>query len=929
MRQGWQLAVIIVLFTGLLPTGHGRAAGPTFHSGTLSASETWHAADNPHIMTGPVTVPNGITLTIAPGAIVQGNAHAGPNHTLLVQNGGAVVAEGTAAAPVVFTNNPGSTPRWAGVFVAAGGRLRLAHCAITNGGSGGSVLETLSGDVQIRSCTIQSNTGPGIAIRGSGLNPLIEDTALLNNSGDAVSITEVSISSGYGNNPTLRRLSFSGNGTNGVVIGAGQLTVQDVSLDGSTFTGGAFYLGNVIVPGGRALALAPGTTARFSAGAGVTVYAGGAMRAEGSASAPISVTSVVTSPTQNDLWGSIVIQPGGQLQLAHCDLRYGGSSGNSVVQIQSSDAQMRNCQVRETGVNEAHGVVAISGESIEPVLDGVTLSGGLGYGLEVTGFNMTTQPTLRNVTLTGNGANAMYLSGGAMQRDVTLDGTALNGAPIVLSGQVDVRPGRTLTVTPGTDLRMANTNNNWIVIRGGGRLIAEGTDAHPLSFDRWDPAAALWGGITVEQGGFARFSHCAIRHGGAYDAALRVDGPADVRLFNCQIDANTRIGIKLDGQSNSTQLDRVTFASNPVAAIQQSDNRATPLLNDLRFRGNGFDGVSVGNGDWFGMTLGETKRGVVPASGRHYYVLPVNGATDVAITATGADAFVRFNALPSSVLFDGVAQAGSPSPFVAQRQGPGSLLLLVEGRPGTTYQLGATAFGSGGPAITSLSPSLGSTSGLVTIGIAGAGFAPTSTVSLSGANGAIGGTVRWFSFGELYATFESAIPRSRRLRPDRANGERNGDEAVHGRPAGAVRRQGGCHNQRAIGRARRQGGRADGQYRKPRPQRCAGAVLLPQRPQSQTPLSGRPRLSPDDHRLRAGRRWSSRNSVSRGGVRRGVLVVPSALVHSRSAASVGPDDVDHRAPAWHQHGRSGGHFAPRREERDLVSRHRLRLRPPD
>lgn len=760
MRMGWRIAVIIVLFAGLLPSGQARAAGPTFHSGTLSASETWHAADNPHILTGPVTVPSGITVTIAPGAVVQGNAHAGPLHTLLIQNGGVVIAEGTAAAPIVFTNNPGSTPRWAGIFVAAGGRLRLAHCTITTGGSGGSVLATSSGDVQIRSCTIQGNTGPGIAIRGSGLNPLMEDTAFLNNSGDAVSITEVSTSSGYGNNPTLRRLSFSGNGTNGVVIGSGQLTVQDVTLDGSSFAGGAFYLGNVIVPGGRTLALAPGTAARFSAGAGVTVYAGGAFRAEGTASAPISVTSVITSPTQNDLWGSIVIQPGGQLRLAHCDLRYGGSSGNSVVQIQSSDAQMRSCQVRDTGVNEAHGVVAINGDSIEPMLDGVTLSGGLGYGLEVTGYHMTTQPTLRNLTLTGNGANAMYLSGGGMQRDVTLDGAALNGAPIVLSGQVDVRPGRTLTVTPGTDLRMANTSNNWIVVRGGGRLIAEGTETHPLSFDRWDPAAAQWGGITVEQGGFARFSHCAIRHGGAYDAALRVAGPADVRLFNCQIEANTRVGIKLDGQTNATQLDRVTFARNPVAAIQQSDHRASPLLNDLQFRGNGFDGVSVANGVWFGMTLGETKRGVVPASGRHYYVLPVNGATDVAIAATGADAVVRFNALPSSVLFDGVASAGSPSPFVAQRQGPGSLLILVEGKPGTTYQLGATAFGSGGPAITSLSPGSGSTSGPVTIGIAGAGFAPTSTVSLSGVGGTASGTLRWFSFGEIYATFDlrSLVP---------------------------------------------------------------------------------------------------------------------------------------------------------------------------
>jgi RHS repeat-associated protein len=758
MRDGWRLAVVVLLVVMLLPPGAARAAGPTYHSGTLSADETWSAADNPHILTGPVRVPNGITLTIAPGVVVRGNDHGGSNHSLLVDSGGTLLAEGTPSATIVFTNNPDSTPRWKGFSVSFGGRLRLAQCTVTNGGLSGPVLQTASGDVVIRACTVQNNTGPGFALRGAGLNPLLEDTTFLNNSDAAIDIREVSISNGYDNNPTFRRLTFSGNGTNGVVIGSGQVNVQDVVLDGSTFSGGAFYLGNVIVTSGRALTIAPGTEARFSAGAGVTIRGGGAFRAEGTASAPITVTSVVTSPTQTDLWGSVVVQAGGQLRLANCDLRFGGSSGDSVVQIASSDVQIRNCRVRDTGVNQNHGVVRISGEWLEPLLEGVTLSGGLGFGLEVSGFHMNNRPTLRNITLTGNGANALYLSGGAMQRDQTLDGRALSGAPIVLSGQVDVRPGRTLTITAGTDLRMGSSTNNFIVVRGGARLIAEGTVTQTLSLDRWNPADASWDGVRVEQGGYARFSHCAIRHGNAYDAGVSVDSPADVRLYECQLESNAKYGLRLDGQANTTSVDRVTFAGNPTAAILQSDRRATPRLDDLRFLGNGFDGVAVSNGDWFAMTLGETKSGTLPASGRHYYVLPVNGATDVQVTPVfsptgGGAAYVRFNALPSPTLFDGTGPAGTQPSYVAERQGPGSVLILLQGAPGTSYQVGATAFGSG-PAIVSLSPSRGSTSGRTTVGILGAGFAPTSTVALSGSGGAITGTVRFFSVNEIYATFD-------------------------------------------------------------------------------------------------------------------------------------------------------------------------------
>lgn len=51
-------------------------------------------------MTGDVTVPNGVTLTIEPGAIVKFGQHLG----ITIQAGGQFVAQGTVAEPIQFTS---------------------------------------------------------------------------------------------------------------------------------------------------------------------------------------------------------------------------------------------------------------------------------------------------------------------------------------------------------------------------------------------------------------------------------------------------------------------------------------------------------------------------------------------------------------------------------------------------------------------------------------------------------------------------------------------------------------------------------------------------------------------------------------------------------------------------------------------------------
>ena len=72
--------------------------------GALTANETW-TAGNTYVINGKVVVPNGITLTIEPGTIIKGAEGTGTlASALLVNRGGMLVANGTAASPIIFTS---------------------------------------------------------------------------------------------------------------------------------------------------------------------------------------------------------------------------------------------------------------------------------------------------------------------------------------------------------------------------------------------------------------------------------------------------------------------------------------------------------------------------------------------------------------------------------------------------------------------------------------------------------------------------------------------------------------------------------------------------------------------------------------------------------------------------------------------------------
>src|SRR4030095_13297124 len=68
---------------------------------TICTDTNWTAAGNPYLVTSTLTIVSGATLTIDPGVTVR----LGGGVDLMIANGGRLLAEGTAQAPILFTRS--------------------------------------------------------------------------------------------------------------------------------------------------------------------------------------------------------------------------------------------------------------------------------------------------------------------------------------------------------------------------------------------------------------------------------------------------------------------------------------------------------------------------------------------------------------------------------------------------------------------------------------------------------------------------------------------------------------------------------------------------------------------------------------------------------------------------------------------------------
>lgn len=114
------------------------AGSATDVSGTLGVDTRWTLAGSPYRLLGDVTVAPSKTLTIEPGVVVEAAAndglHAGRATDLVeLVVSGALVADGSAASPIVFRGPRGGADAWYGIsFEAGAGASSLTHAYVSD-----------------------------------------------------------------------------------------------------------------------------------------------------------------------------------------------------------------------------------------------------------------------------------------------------------------------------------------------------------------------------------------------------------------------------------------------------------------------------------------------------------------------------------------------------------------------------------------------------------------------------------------------------------------------------------------------------------------------------------------------------------------------------------------------------------------------------
>ncbi len=132
--------------------------------GTVASNTTWTAAGGPYQVISTLTVSNGVTLTIEPGASIYLN----PGVNLVVADGGRLLAEGTAVAPIRFTAAPGSTSSWGGIIIngsEGSPETRISHAYFQNNNS--TCIQVTAGTLDLSHARFGTTTRQYLSLDGA------------------------------------------------------------------------------------------------------------------------------------------------------------------------------------------------------------------------------------------------------------------------------------------------------------------------------------------------------------------------------------------------------------------------------------------------------------------------------------------------------------------------------------------------------------------------------------------------------------------------------------------------------------------------------------------------------------------------------------------------------------------------------------------
>jgi hypothetical protein len=386
-RSGGRL--LPILFWGCLWAALAGTAPATDVTGNITSNTTWNVAGSPYRLTGNVIVNTGVTLTIDPGVLVQGN------DLRELRVNGNLQAIGTMAQPITFTSFlDSSTAQWAGIlFQGATAAGTLEHCEVRFSGDNGSLTASIprgnvraveGATVTIRDSLIRLGGAPGndsgVFVRDSSItleSVEFRDNGLTSSSPNEAALWVEKTAAGTASVSATGCLfqdngqyairapaesvhlitgnTFSGNDTNRVFLdfgpfnAAGRLAAQ-TGLEAYEF---ADTDSRYTVPAGGTLTIDAGVT--ILAREFAELFVQGTLQAIGTAGQQIVFSSA--QDTAVNQWAGIVATDAtATLNMTQCLVRFGGDvdslSGTVVANVKVLDganATISNCVIRSGG----------------------------------------------------------------------------------------------------------------------------------------------------------------------------------------------------------------------------------------------------------------------------------------------------------------------------------------------------------------------------------------------------------------------------------------------------------------------------------------------------------------------------------------------------------------------------------------------------
>jgi hypothetical protein len=527
------LAMLIVVHTGQPPV---RAAEPaaTIITQDITTDTTWTEAASPYHVTQGIRVQQGATLRVEPGVEIRTDANIG------ITVNGSIVAVGTSNAPILFTASVKQPNGWNGLYISsqAASAATLEHVVMEYGGMPQmmfAMLHNFDGGMTIRDSVFRDAGHSGIATTMSDRVDIV-DTRFVDNGGPALSVSGRPQSDGL-----LQNLQATGNGTDAIVL-------DDVRFEGTHTLerAGLPYVarGALVIDDNGQVTVAPGVQFHSD---GIFLV-NGRLLAEGTAAQPITFRGVATTPgswegisfdgvadTTGKLPASslrhIVVEHGGTVEQNNPGSAYGAS-----VTVRNAIVTLADSVIRDGGNYGIAGRGGVEGDGNQLTVADTTISGHPSYALMFE--HKTANPVLRNLRASGNGIDAVGVRG-------ALSGTHVwehLAIPYVVDQGIDVEQGATLTIEPGTNVRMEKEQEMEVQ----GRLNAVGTAEAPITFTGTTESAGWWRHLYVT--GEAVLQHCDIGYGGASSTTGMVITESGTTVIQrCRIHHSADAGIEVSG----------------------------------------------------------------------------------------------------------------------------------------------------------------------------------------------------------------------------------------------------------------------------------------------------------------------------------------------------------------------------------------------